>query len=364
MQQAGINRNLGLDMVRSTAILLVLLSHIVFFHDFPFMPVFGVLGVEIFFVLSGFLIGRIIIQNLVENPTGATLKNFYIRRWFRTLPLYYLILVVKSIVTHTGIPVLNFFFIQNFNEGALNFLPVSWSLSIEEWFYLLFPFILLIAIKLLQGRMQKKTIFFIVAVSFLLASFLLRTYTVLAYNPTWDLGIRKQIFLRLDTIMFGVLLAGIKIYYKELYAKFAASKAAAIISCVGFVAIILYFNLALQAGASLDGLILDKILLFTFLPVTCFFFVAWLETSRAVNTVFAKNRLSVFFVFISAISYALYLVHDVVFFYMMEKVPGLRGYALSLGLSVLIAFLLHKFYERPVMNLRDRIPLRAAKKSV
>lgn len=227
-------RNLGLDIARSIAIIFVLVSHSrAFFksYDLQFLSICGLLGVEIFFVLSGFLIGKIIIDSLVDNPSVNSLKKFYIRRWFRTLPLYYLVLFLIAIINQQSIPHRNFVFLQNFNENALNFLAVSWSLSIEEWFYLSVPIILLIFIKLLDGKIERKNIFFMVTIGIGLVSFLLRLYTVLEYNPTWDYGIRKQIFLRLDSIMFGVILAGIKKYYKNIYVKFTSTKLPAIFLC-------------------------------------------------------------------------------------------------------------------------------------
>lgn len=93
-------RIIGLDITRSVAILLVMFCHSSCFYTinnncmeyiFTFA---GVWGVELFFALSGFLIGGIIIKNIVNVSYEDVLKEikiFWIRRWFRTLPLYYLI---------------------------------------------------------------------------------------------------------------------------------------------------------------------------------------------------------------------------------------------------------------------------------
>ena len=84
-----VKRNFGLDLCRAIAIIMVIISHIrgyfsrYFYVDF--LGINGFFAVELFFVLSGFLIGKIIIKDLVVSE-NKDLKKFYLRRWFRTLP--------------------------------------------------------------------------------------------------------------------------------------------------------------------------------------------------------------------------------------------------------------------------------------
>jgi peptidoglycan/LPS O-acetylase OafA/YrhL len=84
-------RNFGLDVLRAAAIMMVLLSHMA-----GALNLFGIYGVELFFVLSGFLIGDILIQTAARLNRFAfeDLTEFWKRRWFRTLPNYYLFLVL------------------------------------------------------------------------------------------------------------------------------------------------------------------------------------------------------------------------------------------------------------------------------
>src|ERR1700730_1065700 len=134
-------RNFGLDIVRSVAILMVLASHSIFFL-MPFflkqlVEVYGILGsygVEIFFVLSGFLIGQLIIKEVLKPPSWRGLSHFYVRRWFRTLPPYFLVLALRTLM---GNPIhwRYLVFLQNFDPKVMASFRVSWSLSIEEWFY-------------------------------------------------------------------------------------------------------------------------------------------------------------------------------------------------------------------------------------
>jgi len=95
-------RIFGLDLMRAVAILLVVFSHITWIVPnakglIPnLMSIAGVYGVEIFFVLSGFLIGRIVYRIYSSEDFGfSKVFYFWIRRWFRTLPNYYLALAVN-----------------------------------------------------------------------------------------------------------------------------------------------------------------------------------------------------------------------------------------------------------------------------
>ncbi|MBC8645384.1 acyltransferase [Flavobacterium lindanitolerans] len=98
-------RIFGLDLMRAVAILMVLSSHCLWIYPesnsfiAQLLKLFGFLGVEIFFVLSGFLIGRILLQSyLKEDFSFSQVRNFLKRRWFRTFPNYFLILLVNILI--------------------------------------------------------------------------------------------------------------------------------------------------------------------------------------------------------------------------------------------------------------------------
>ncbi|WP_459479413.1 acyltransferase family protein [Clostridium saccharoperbutylacetonicum] len=348
-------RNLGLDIVRSIAIISVLASHTNAFFNVN-LSFWGVLGVEIFFILSGFLIGKIIINSLVKNPSVNSLKEFYMRRWFRTLPLYYLVLFLVSIINHTSIPYRNLVFMQNFNENALAFLPVSWSLSIEEWFYLLVPLILIAFLKLFDGKMKKRYIFFMVSIGVVLISFLLRSYVVIKYNPLWDFGVRKQIFLRLDSIMIGVILAGVKIYYRRIYKHITESKISVILFCIGFlVTRTLYVKYLDLGGNAFNQSVFGRIFMFSLMSITCLFFVAWFDTSFVVNKILIRYKISKIFKYISIMSYSIYLIHHTLYHLVATKFHGFKGLIIATLISLTFAWLLHILCEVPFMKLRDKI---------
>lgn len=140
-----------LDGLRGVAIIFVLLYHLFNFGIlYPFFW-FGWIGVDLFFVLSGFLITNLLLST--KNFNGYY-KTFLLRRALRILPLYYLVVVLFAIIaphfsttkwfseyqiffwTHTS----NFLFL---NKGFFRPLGHFWSLAIEEQFYLIWPFFVL-----------------------------------------------------------------------------------------------------------------------------------------------------------------------------------------------------------------------------
>ena len=146
----------GFDVLRASAILLVLLSHaggfVAGWLRLPFphvLAVSGTFGVELFFVLSGFLVGRILLRTLAARPTRSTLWRFLLRRWMRTLPLYWLAVLALAVLqppaggTTVRDVVRYASFTQNLLPPQLDwFFPVSWTLAVEEWFYAGFALLL------------------------------------------------------------------------------------------------------------------------------------------------------------------------------------------------------------------------------
>ena len=152
-QPAFVRRLRGLDLLRATAILLVLMSHYMGFVSHA--PTFGVVGkvgwagVDLFFVLSGYLIGN---QLLAPAARGEplSLKTFFVRRLLRTLPNYYVVLAVYWLFPGPPLggssmaePWRFLTFTQNFGLAYGQTFTHSWSLCIEEQFYLLLPLVVL-----------------------------------------------------------------------------------------------------------------------------------------------------------------------------------------------------------------------------
>lgn len=146
-----------LDSVRAIAVLLVIIEHWIPRMNMHQRIPYGELGVDVFFVLSGFLISRILLENKYSVESGlrtnsSVLKSFYIRRSLRIFPIYYIAIIVALIfaaytktriqiafpwyVTYTS----NWFMFYNGWDGMLSHL---WSLAVEEQFYIIWPWLLL-----------------------------------------------------------------------------------------------------------------------------------------------------------------------------------------------------------------------------
>jgi len=143
----------SLNGLRGLAIIMVVMSHLALSWERWYLVCFdGGLGVNIFFVLSGFLITSLCLNE--QKTTGTlSLKNFYIRRILRIFPVAYLylaVLLALDFIFRLQIPVFQYlgamFYVMDLSYFRRNhFTPeVShyWSLSVEEQFYIIFPFIL------------------------------------------------------------------------------------------------------------------------------------------------------------------------------------------------------------------------------
>ncbi|MGD5455237.1 hypothetical protein QUT11_22585, partial [Xanthomonas citri pv. citri] len=139
-------------------------------------------------------------------------KHFLKRRWFRTLPNYYLILLVNILIAaaigyETPSVWKYFIFLQNFSSEMLPFFPESWSLSIEEFAYIFLPLTLLILVSVFKSASRTKL--FIIATALLIALCVLLKLQYNAASGTttleqWNLSLKMVVVYRLDSIFIGV----------------------------------------------------------------------------------------------------------------------------------------------------------------
>ena len=221
----------GLDAVRAAAIALVVYQHgALFFFLCYGTPVIwtkvGTIGVTLFFALSGFLIGGILL-NLGESlgdPRVAA--RFWLRRALRTLPNYYLFILINVGFWYvfqrprgypSPFPLLPryVFFLQNFGHGKTWFLSESWSLSVEEWFYFLFPLGLFAGLRLF--RVPFIRVFWALTGTMVVIPVLLRAVTLTPED--WALGITKVVIYRPDSIAMGLAAVGLCRRYPDAWSR-------------------------------------------------------------------------------------------------------------------------------------------------
>jgi len=368
------NRVFGLDVLRAAAILFVVYGHGAYalagllpksLVQLPLMD-----GVSLFFVLSGYLIGGIILKSYERSPADVTLVwRFWLRRWFRTLPNYFLILVVL-VAYHVVFQELSFatiwryfFFMQNFASDHPAFFPEAWSLSIEEWFYIFLPLCLLVLVRV---GLRVQTALLSLIVITIVASLVFRYSRLLELDANnfelgklrvWDELFRKQVVTRLDSLMYGVFGAYLHYYHAGIWEK--------------------YKRIFLLAGLGL--LLLHKI--------TTFFIIGELANHGLYYSVFSFVVVSLgallllpwlsqlyrhdgllyrFITVISLTSYSMYLVHlslvrNILVPGTLQLFPNLSGdwfliahYGLYWIYTVVLSIVLYKYFELPMMNLRVR----------
>lgn len=198
----------SLDGMRAVSIGLVLISHLIYSSGTrnPRLTTaagsLGGFGVEVFFVISGFIITHLLLKEFDRTGT-ISLRNFYIRRAFRIWPAYYLFLgtvVVLQRLRVLGLPTREILaagaFVWNYSHSYNTWLGHTWSLSVEEQFYLFWP-----ALLWLFGARRALGI----ALALLVIVPAVRIATLLALPPSNFLVWRMDLLghTRLDSMMFG-----------------------------------------------------------------------------------------------------------------------------------------------------------------
>lgn len=224
------NRIFGLDLLRAFAILFVVHAHgVILLVPYAYsyrLTYFNFDGVSFFFVLSGFLIGRILLKTIAKDDfNGRMLLEFWIRRWCRTLPNYLLVLsaliiAYKSLGMELPHNLANYFiFSQNVASPHPDFFSEAWSLAVEEWFYLCLPIPLYLATRI-RGLDHQKMVTWTIGI-LIVSITLFRCYRAYSNGYAtyldWDINLHKQVIMRLDSLMFGVAGAYMSLYRKDVW---------------------------------------------------------------------------------------------------------------------------------------------------
>ena len=383
-------RVFGLDVIRAVAILCVTFSHgflatnlhNLVDHVFTFLkPVeslcnftwhFGLLGVEIFFVLSGFLIGGILLRSVGNTedpaPSLAKLGLFYGRRWFRTLPLFWLCLllnVVFEFALHNrvlGVSTIfgEALFLNNIREIHVDFMPESWSLAVEEWFYVIFPALLWIGY-FVWPRLRMR-IFIGTAILLFTASMALRIHG--AYLPGADFvnSQRCAVLYRFDALMTGVLAAWISQHYSHLWSSKAVLWAVLglVLLTVGYGGLFMWSPSGLTVSA-------DTFYAKTFRFNVISLGVALLLPAASLWETVKETSFHTLIRKIALYSYAIYLINWPLFQLTMTSAftswntiwwKQLILFVAKQVLAFYVASLFYRYYESRITRIRENLPQR------
>ena len=343
-------RNPGLDALRAFAITLVVVMHVV--PDPAWVPpaawsvlAFGSRGVDLFFVLSGYLVGGIALRELLPRPSGGAVLHFIRRRAYRTLPAYFVVfglyLATLAFPHEADVPPLwpYLVFLQSYVGGPPQFFALSWSLCVEEHFYLALPVLLALGAALALRRP--------LGVGIALSVLSVGLVALRLWLPVLQVD-EKLTHFRTDGLLVGVALAAVELARPRAFDAVARRPTLATASALGLVA------LAVVAQLRFEGLWQPSFALAAGgLVVLGAGGVPWLQSIGVRATVRWLAR----------ISYSLYLTHPLVkralekgFFGARFEQPLFAGafVVLALGGSLAVAVALHRFVEAPMLARRDR----------
>ena len=348
-------RVFGLDFLRALAVMMVLVAH----ASFLFLPLtlhleawwmLGHLGVELFFVLSGFLIGGILAEQ--ASSPRFSVGGFWTRRWLRTLPNYYLFLVLNIFIARWtegtwphAAP--NAVFMQNFLWPQPIFFVESWSLSVEEIFYLLAPLLLWAG----RGRIASRRAPALVVAAIVVLT-CVRIVYVIALNPTWDLPVRAVAAVRLDAIAYGVLVMLICRRNEPLSARAVRG-----IACAGTIGLAVAIALYLTLPKDTD--FFARTGLFSLISMS---FAAWLPAASLWRASGLPDFAERVVRRVARWSYALYLsqlttlrVLEGLGFGKAQSFAGCLAQAvLFAAFAIGSAAFVYRFFEAPILRWRDR----------
>jgi peptidoglycan/LPS O-acetylase OafA/YrhL len=344
----------SLNGLRAVSITIVIFFHLMAANSFgalrvpfPFtIFVDGNFGVNVFFVISGFLITTLLMAE--ENKYGAiSLKNFYIRRIFRIFPAYffvlfvYLILQLFSVLYFTRQSWLSSIFYYKYFVRGDTETAHFWSLSVEEHFYLVWPLIFLL--------FRRTRAYF--AFGIILLVLICRTFAYYNILHIPILGDWAFIFQRVDAIMIGCLFAMYRYKLSSWMDKCMSLKFLPLFLLVLFINsrylvdwngqygfhlgfLLVPLGIGLSVG-TLTNLLIAIVMLFSINYKTGWY--------RFLNLP-AMN-------YIGRLSYSLYLWQQL--FIMSDKLGVLNKFPLSLICGILAALISYYFVELPFLRLKS-----------
>jgi peptidoglycan/LPS O-acetylase OafA/YrhL len=332
----------ALDGLRGTASLMIMFFH---FNWQPLSPVlskvavFGQTGVDLFFVLSGFLITRILILTKGQKNYFA---NFYIRRALRIFPLYYGFLIATYFILplfkigHTPPVSYQAWYYLYLQDVPITFTNLKssgpghlWSLAVEEHFYLIWPLL----------------VYFLPTINLMWTCFgiILLSLVIRIILVNLEVGVFFFTPCRFDALSIGSLLACLE-YRDQL---FFCRKYFLKIGIFSF--ILLSVSWLFTSNQHIDSV---QIIKFTLIAIFYFCVVGYLVNQKSPNLIsrVVENR---FLVFTGKISYGLYVFHPLVYNLVGDRKLNLYlTIVLCVSLTYLTAYLSYEVYEKFFLSFK------------
>ena len=313
------------------------------------------IGVDFFFVISGFLISYQLfeLRNSIEHNKVSFFKavrNFIVRRGSRIFPLYYLILILATLFNHGEIRdafiynltyTSNFYFIKVQHWGSI--FSHFWSLSVEEHFYFVWPFIVLLA--------RRNFVLPIILTIALLSIF----FRYFSFTNTYDyLTVHIHTISCLDLFMVGTGLAYFLFHFKNRFIAFFSKK---------IVKVTILLGLAISYSALFlieDSPIFTWVFFRTIFGIFCTGFIGLLVIGfkGLAGNIFEHKWL----ITGGKLSYSIYLLHNFVPGILLEikklELPTIIEFIIYFVCTVLLSMLLHRIIEKPARKFGQKFKIR------
>ena len=350
------NRIFGIDLLRVIAIFFVVHGHGAFLLQqsmlAPFANIPFSYEVDIFFILTGYLIGGALIASSEKHP--LTIREnallFYAKTALRILPCYFVMIVVNYLAVRFHVvqgntevtPLWRFFTMtQNVFTPFYDFFWESWCLPVQWWFYLLFPLLLI----LMTRKFSARTAVPIISLFFILLTIIYRI-SVSKYAQDdfwWGAWIRKTVASRFDNIFIGVLAAWFRHYHADKWERHPV-----VCLLIGLAVMVFVCLLPRHIGT-----VYTNVFALTVPPVAIALWLPFFSKIKSCDSLFGRIITGT-----STLSYAMYLTNllvcQLISAHFNENFlrMGVWGYLLYWIIVLAASFLLHIAVEKPFMRIR------------
>lgn len=328
----------SIDIWRGAAIIVVVLFH--FNHSIPY----GYLGVDLFFVISGLLVGGLLTKDFL-NGRKINVFRFFLRRGFKIWPSYYTFLIVGTILAYltynkeNSSQIIPFsdaarylLFYQNYTGGAFHWsFDHVWSLCVEEHFYILLP-LMFIVLGWIKGNWK------MLFVSLLMVIVMGFVFKVLVLYFTHSKDTYSATHNRIDALGWGVLLNLVILKFSSKLKRFSHLYLLTLVGIIGFA-------IALTIDILGDSVFYHKVVFQSVVPI-CFFMMI------LGSYYYDFSKLKVIRI-MGYYSYNWYLWHPVIVVIISQNIGfGIDGFILYLLLSFVVGVFFTVVVEEPLLRMR------------